>query len=292
MHPRSDWSPTRSFVQAPQPLQQKPAPLPKSPNARLKNEVSRRKSLANGGSKVNEEGKRRSQRDRIAPLEWWRNEQVVYSRAESKSASPNCHQIPRPPPYMLCHLLNSCCPTKVTQLVHHHPLSRSAPDGVAGDCAAQGRRVACAQHAQGEERAALAGEKTISIASNISFSTARLPTAQRPPSAALTHVSPTHPQATTDPRCMGDNSHIEVVNLFTPDPSAPRRKRRTGAGSQSPEEEAQAAAAALAARVATDEGPARKKAKRAAGGKGGKKKSSSGAKVLDMDSAGASTEAA
>lgn len=70
------------------PAPQPPAPLPRSPNARLKSELSRRKSLANCGTGVNEQGVRRSRRDRIAPLEWWRNEQVVYSRAESKSAQP------------------------------------------------------------------------------------------------------------------------------------------------------------------------------------------------------------
>lgn len=90
-------------------------------------------------------------------------------------------------------------------------------------------------------------------------------------------------QATTDPRCNGESSHIEIVNLFTPDPGFQRRKRWYAA---SPEEQAQRDAEALAAQVATEEeaGPARKKAKKQRqGGAGKKQKKAAGGKVLELD---------
>ena len=67
----------------------KAAKKPRGPaNQRLKQALKLRQSLANNGTRVEEAtGVRRSTRQKVRPLEWWRNEHVVYGREHRSLAS-------------------------------------------------------------------------------------------------------------------------------------------------------------------------------------------------------------
>ena len=62
---------------------------PRGPaNQRLRDAFKLRQSLANKGTTCDEEtGVRRSTRQRVRPLEWWRNEHVIYGREHRSLAS-------------------------------------------------------------------------------------------------------------------------------------------------------------------------------------------------------------
>lgn len=232
-------------------------PLPKTPNRRLKSESSSRKSLAGAGTVTNAQGVRRSTRDRLNPLEWWRNECVVYSREESKSAHPHCtRSVPAPHPPQQ----RRAGAAPISLLVP--PWSREGKPG-----------------SLGEPFCNLTAAPPLIVP--VAFSPAGLPTVSKvvvrrkdalwPAPNTLKSRKEPRSLATIDPRLNGDKSHFPMQNLYTPALVDLKRKRRTGPspaakakgngnGRKAPT--AAGAPAGAGAEEAAGEEPAKKKAKR------------------------------